>query len=142
MREPIDRAGREENSTAEPLHDPPFDVSQHQEALRSFARMGLAQASLRPALRARDLVFNRHPGCRFGIRLAVAPEAAKAEAILGGAIAFEVIHPAESALEAASVRGEVERYFLRHFPGRTLRAEEADGSVGTWVCVACYPAER
>jgi hypothetical protein len=111
----------------------PFDVTRHAEALDAFARLGLPASSVRPALRARDLVFRRIPSGPFRISLAEAGAPAPAD----GCTHFEIIYEAATPEEARAVRGDVERYFQRHFPGRTLAGEVSEGCR---VTVTCYPA--
>ena len=123
------------------FQDLPFDVSKHSEALKSFAALNLLPQSLKPALRVRDLVFIRIPSCKFRIGVTSSPDMQEGRESSEGSIAFEVIYQADNPLEAKQVRGEVERYFLRHYPGRTLSsAKEAEERIltGNYVYVTCY----
>ena len=124
------------------FQDLPFDVSRHVEALKSFAALDIPPRSVRPALRARDIVVVRRPSCRF--RFGVALDAGAGAPRHGEGGESEVIHEAASADEARGVCADVERYFLRHFPGRTLsRASEATASAtnGTVVTISWRPSE-
>ena len=122
----------------EDFSDLPFDVSRHAEALTAFAALNLTAASLRPMLRARELVFFRFPSCQF--RIGVTPDPTVSEKIESdhNRIAFEVICRADSTTEAESIRHEVERYFLRHYPGRTLRGEQEHTALGNSVTITCF----
>lgn len=122
----------------------PFDVSRHSEALNSFAALNLAPESIRPALRARDLVFVRFPSCKFRIGVTGDPELWESLEIDKGCIAFEQIYQADDSIQAEQIRAEVERYFLRHYPGCTLSSTyelEAANPTGNCVYVACYPSD-
>jgi len=108
------------------LNDLDFDVARHAEGLRAFGRLALEPISIKPALRARDLALVRFPESKFLIGItdnAAQQEQAEQEK---GSVGFAVIHTPREANrateEAETVRHEVERYFLRHFPGRTLPA--------------------
>ena len=61
-----------------------------------------------------------------------------------GCCALESIFQDGNPEETEQVRSDVERYFLRHFPGRTIKAPAADFSrlkgSGNVVFVACYAA--
>ena len=126
---------------AEDFQDLPFDVSKHAEALRSFAILNLLPVSIKPALRARELIFIRFPSCKFRIGVTNNPNPHKGTAGNVGRIAFEIICQADNPTEAAQVCGEVERYFLRHYPGRFLHhVKEAEQEIlsSKYVYVACY----
>ncbi len=128
----------------EDFQDLPFEVSRHTEALKSFAALNLAPESIRPALRARELVFVRVPSCTFRIGVTVDPELHEKCEIGNGSIAFEQIYQADDPTQAAHIRDEVERYFLRHYPGRTLSGSQvtrATNPTGNYVYVICYPSE-
>ena len=118
------------------FQDLPFDVSKHSEAFDSFAALNLLPQSIEPTLRARDLIFVRVPSCKFRIGVTGDPGAQEEIENNHGGIAFEIIYRADDPIEAHQVRGEVERYFLRHYPGRTLRsANEAGAEAVTGDCV-------
>ena len=122
----------------EDYSDLPFDVSKHSEALKSHAAMNLSTQSLRPVLRVRELIFFRVPFCRFRIGTTKNPDLQQKIESDGGSLAFETLFYADSTSEATRVQREVESYFLRHFPGRTL-ADEKEIAAGDAVYVACYP---
>ena len=116
-----------------------FDITPHREALTSFARLNLELVSIRPALRARDLVFVRVPACRFAIGLTDDPVRQEASEVSRGCLGFVVIYEAESAAQAALVRHDVERYFLRHYPGRTMAwPNQTVPAEGVYVYITCY----
>ena len=119
----------------------PFDVSVHSEALKAFAALNLLPQSIEPALRARDLIFVRLPSCKFRIGVTCDPAAQAESESRGGSLAFEVIYKADDPTAAFQVRGDVERYFLRHYPGRTLTDAAAanEQPAGQYVYVACQP---
>jgi hypothetical protein len=124
------------------------DMARHQESLGAFARMKLDARSVRPVLRARDLVFVRVPSGSFLIGVTGGDLSAQEEAEKRrGCTDFEVIHETARVEEAHAVRAEVERYFLRHFPRRTLSGAHGVGAVDSkdseeqpsyHVYVACY----
>jgi hypothetical protein len=104
--------------------------------------MNLDPASIRPTLRARDLVFIRLPACRFAFGVTSDPQAQSETEGIRGSLAYQLIHEADSVEEARRVRDEVERYFLRHYPGRTLPEMQgipALGAAKTSVFILCYP---
>src|SRR5579871_4882774 len=122
----------------EDFHDLPFDVSKHAEGLNAFAALNLLPQSLKPALCARDLVFVRVPSSTFKIGVTDDPEAQERKEKSEGSIAFEVLYQADNTVEAEQVRREVERYFLRHYPGRTLSSEKKTGAeilIGAYVYI-------
>ena len=123
------------------FQDLPFDVSKHSEALKSFEALNLLPQSIKPALCVRDLIFIRVPSCMFRIGVTENPIVQEKKESGKGSIAFEVIYQTDTPIEAQQVCGEVERYFLRHYPGRTLsRAKEAEDGMltGNYVYVTCY----
>jgi len=91
----------------------PFDVRPHKEALRVFDRYGYGVASVIAALTARDLICRRMPHSKFRIDCAV--DSGHSEST-----SFAVLYRTSDAKEARLVKYEVERYFMRHFPGRCL----------------------
>lgn len=93
-----------------------FDIESHREGIKAMARLGLHPHSVKPTLRARNLVFVRVLSAKF--RVGIVPGDCTEQA------PFEVIYQADSLAEAKGIRGEVERYFLRHFPGRVLSRED------------------
>jgi hypothetical protein len=120
-----------------------FDVERHREALNAFSRMDLDPRAVRPALRARDLVLVRVPSGKFriGVERSAAPERAEGS---WDCIQSEVICEAAEPDEAEAIRAEVERYFLRHFPGRTLTAQTPSPGEKTGPCrvfIALYAPE-
>lgn len=122
------------------LSDLPFDIERHREGIRAFAKLNLDPQSVKPALRARDLVSIRVSSGMFRIGAAGGDTAAQeaAEKARGGTD-FEIIHQCTGPEEAATIRSEVERYFLRHFPGRTLQGTpNAASSPPYFVYVARY----
>lgn len=127
-------------SNAEDFSDLGFDMEPHRETFISFAKMNLAAIAVKPTLRARDTVVVRFPGTQFALRVTDDPARQEAEEIRRGSIAFAVIHQAESAEGASQVRAEVERYFLRHFPGRTLAEAKPPSPSGHYVYIVCFEA--
>src|SRR4051794_19836081 len=100
-----------------------LDSERHSEALGAFERMHLNPFSVKATLLAREHVFVRVPSgtFRISIRMQPAETSDRAECV--------VIHEAADREEAVTVRAEVERYFLRHFPGRTLVDVTPTGNV-------------
>ena len=127
-----------ETLEADDFSDLGMDVERHREALTSFARLNLGHLSVRPALRAREVVFVKIPSCRFAFGITGDPGFQEQEEAERGAIGFEVIHAAAGVAEAGQVRDEVERYFLRHFPGRTLPRPAEWPTEGVYVYVTCH----
>jgi hypothetical protein len=123
------------------FQDLPFDLSNHEEALKSFAALNLLPQSIKPALCARDLIFVKVPSCKFRIGVTSEPDVWEKIDSNGGTAAFEVIYKATSPEEADLVRGEVERYFLRHYPGRILSGGNASVTgilFGNFVYISCH----
>ena len=114
--------------------DLPFDLAPHREVPASCVKLGLHPASIRPLLWARDLVLVRAPGTRF--HLGIVSEGSPVAVWSAGVVAAQVIYTAVDAAEALLIRGEVERYFLRHFPGRTDRDPPLTSN-GVRVIVVC-----
>src|SRR4051812_3273434 len=103
-----------------------FDVARHRESLGAFVRLNLDARSVKPALRAREGVFVRAPSGSFYIGVSQQdPTALEAAERSEGCREFAVICRADTGTEATLVRNDVERYFLRHFPGRTLLESRA-----------------
>jgi hypothetical protein len=123
---------------ADDFSDLGFDMEPHREIFVSFAKMKLSPRAVRPALRARDMAFIRLPSSQIALRLTADPAQQEAIEAGRGGIGFSVIHSAAHLEEAQQVRVEVERYFLRHFPGRTVAAEEGTDSPGNSVVIVCY----
>ena len=115
-----------------------FDLEPHRETVASFAKMNLAPSAVQPALRARDMAFVRFPSSRIALRVTEDHTRQEAVETSRGGIGFAVIHQAENAEDAWDIRAEVERYFLRHFPGRTLAESEATSRGGTSVYIVCF----
>jgi len=90
-----------------------FDIGPHKEALRIFDRYGYDAASVIAALIARDLVYRRMPQGKFRIDCGV-------DSGCSDSASFSALHRTSNAMEARLVKYEVERYFMRHFPGRCL----------------------
>ena len=130
------------NSTTTPeaddLGDLGFDMEPHRETFVSFAKMQLTPLAVRPALRARNMAFVRFPSSRIALRITEDPARQEAVEVGREGIGFAVIHQASSDEDAWDVCAEVERYFLRHFPGRTLASEKGTGSPGKYVIIVCY----
>jgi len=114
-----------------------FDVERHRESIPAMFRLALDSRSIRPALRARNIVFVRVPDGKFRVGVA------SGDGKIGD---YAAIHETPSQEEAETVRNEVERYFLRHFPGRTIKDEPGvdpiDEAAETYsVYVASYAPE-
>jgi len=90
-----------------------FDIGPHKEALRIFDRYGYDAASVIATLIARDLIHRRMPHGKFRIDCAV-------DLGRSDSATFTALHRTSDAKEARLVKYEVERYFMRHFPGRCL----------------------
>jgi hypothetical protein len=101
-----------------------FDVDRHREALAKLPLLNPDPRSVKPILRARETVMFRRPSGAFSIVIA-----SPAGAVLPGSH----IHDAPTPEEALIVRADVERYFQRHFPGRT-RVHDADPGACTAPC--------
>ena len=119
-----------------------FDVQRHHEALLSFTRIGIAANSVKPALRARDVVLVRFPSDRFLIGVTAHLSGQESREKTHDGTHFETIHEASREKEAGEIRTEVERYFRRHFPGRVLSGDQSvnlpEGTATYFVFVACY----
>jgi hypothetical protein len=124
----------------EDFSDLDFDIGRHSEALPKFAELEIAGPSIKAGLRAREIVTVRVPSGNFRIGVTQDAEAEESMERDNGCAFLAVIHEADGDSEAQLVRDDVERYFLRHFPGRILkRPEEGLSSpAGSLVYVACY----
>lgn len=123
------------------FQDLQFDVSKHSEALKSFKTLNLLPRSIKPTLRARDLIFVKIPKCKIRIGVTGNLDSLMAKETSNGRIAFEVIYKADDLIDAHEVCAEVRRYFLRHFPGRILKDTIVDTETFldiNYVFISCY----
>lgn len=120
--------------------DLPFDLTRHTEAFKSFSVLILAANSIRAALIARDLVFVQLPHCMFCFSIDDCLEVTKSMHDAEGFLSYQIIHHAESVDEANLVCSDVERYFLRHYPGRILKSPAIQNHSGIFVTITCYSA--
>lgn len=92
-----------------------FDLAIHQEAIEIMTKAGLGEASIDAILRARNAAIVDLPGSRLSV--GIAEESAVPSPSDGTGV--RVVCSGEEARDAFTVRLDVEKYFLRHFPGRT-----------------------
>ena len=101
----------------------------------SFSRLQLDPISIEATLHAREIAIVTFPSCRFGISLGGSFENRS------DVINSEIIYRSDDITKAERVRAEVERYLLRHFPGRVLKQEgnKTPGGGGeASVCIVCF----
>jgi hypothetical protein len=119
-----------------------FDITPHREAIGKLIDYGYDAPTIRATLTARDIIFVRVVNSRFRIDVWNDPSTLPNPAAFAGDVIFE----ASDAAQARQVREDVERYFLRHFPGRYVRpdmpAMEADDGA-TYVVITLFaPADE
>jgi hypothetical protein len=107
-----------------------FDIAPHREALTAFALLGLKEESYRPTLKARDAITTRYAGNLFYIALGDGAEPSNTELLYDG----------ETEGQAQVIRADVERYFLRHFPGRYCRDKDIGSGTRVYLVLNDAPA--
>lgn len=115
-----------------------FDIEPHREGMRAMAALGLDRVSMRAALIARNVVLYEAPGTRFFVGVTTDPTM---ECDLQGkknCAYFVMLKNAETPSAAESIRADIARYFLRHFPGRCLPQMSQPGAEGNFVYLACF----
>ena len=127
----------------EEFDDIGFDIAKHREALPKLAELGIVGPSLKAALRAREAVTVHRPTGKFRISVSEDLQTDAAGELQNGCTLLSVIHHGTDPLDSQRIRRDVERYFLRHFPGRTVRQEDecAGATVRNLVVVVSYSEE-
>jgi hypothetical protein len=115
-----------------------FDIEPHREGLRAMVALGLDRASMRPALIARNVVLYEAPGTRFFVGITSDPTTECDLQSKKDCTYFVMLKNAESPAAAESIRADIARYFLRHFPGRCLPQMSQSGAEGNFVYLACF----
>lgn len=107
-------------------NDLDFDLEVHREAIEALSKAGTAGDSIAAIIRARNVAMVELPESRLSV--GVCTDNAVPSPSDGTSV--RIVYSASDLKDADSVRSEVEKYFLRHFPGRTT-ANDLDSIPGT-----------
>ncbi|HEX5324030.1 MAG TPA: hypothetical protein VFW40_09605 [Capsulimonadaceae bacterium] len=127
-----------DETTVQEFSDFRFDIGPHREGLSAMAAIGLDKASMRAALIARNVVLFEASGTRFFVDVTNDPETERDLQLKKDCTYFVMLKNAESPEAAQSIRADIARYFLRHFPGRCLPQMRQASADGNFVYLACF----
>jgi len=94
-----------------------FDIGVHREAIEVLTNSGLNPASIDAILRARNVALVELPDSRLSV--GVGSNTAIPSPSDGTTV--KVVFTTDLLVDAEKVKSDVEKYFLRHFPGRTTQ---------------------